>query len=224
MVRRLLGTKPLFKPMLVSCQLILRNKFQWSVNQNAVIFTRKHVFDVVCEMTVILIRFQCLLSIDTIHVTDLQHRWPVARSPQGTTREHLSVVGLFTTNAIPQNKYSNSSLVKIMACRLLARIRHLILIMGSPIYMRLSWEVCGAGFWTTCWLVHYENYHSRQATCSQWVLFLYVFANDVTDTLLNQWIRHKSNEVVLSVLDDFFCVSLCFDVSYPSFPINLSLF
>ena len=41
----LVGAKPLSEPMLVYCQLHLRNKFQWNLKQNTYIFIHENVFE-----------------------------------------------------------------------------------------------------------------------------------------------------------------------------------
>ena len=50
LVCRLFGAKPLSKPMLCYCQLVLSNKFQWIFKQNTKLFTHENVSESVdCE-------------------------------------------------------------------------------------------------------------------------------------------------------------------------------
>ena len=57
MACRLFGAMPISKPMLDYCQLALRNKFQWHLNQNTKLFIHENAFEyILCEMAAILSR------------------------------------------------------------------------------------------------------------------------------------------------------------------------
>ena len=60
MAYKLYRTKPLPKPVLTYCQLDSKNKLQWNFNQNTNIFIQENIFEIICEMSPIVLRPQCI--------------------------------------------------------------------------------------------------------------------------------------------------------------------
>ena len=67
MACRLDGAQPLSEPMLEYCYIVnwtLWNKFQWNFNRNSNIFIQENAFEnIVCEMSAILSRPQCVKAL-----------------------------------------------------------------------------------------------------------------------------------------------------------------